>query len=145
RASDPEAAGSEWFIMDFEGEPARPLAERRAKQSPLRDVAGMLRSFDYAVRMALAEQETGDMLVKSALEGWADSWLRMVRGLFLEGYAEAARGAGFVPDDPETLRRVLAVFELEKAVYELGYEMNNRPAWIWVPIRGIRALLEGGA
>jgi maltose alpha-D-glucosyltransferase/alpha-amylase len=145
RASDPEAAGSEWFIMDFEGEPARPLAERRAKQSPLRDVAGMLRSFDYAVRMALAEQDTSDMLVKSALEGWADSWLRMVRGLFLEGYAEAARGAGFVPDDPETLRRVLAVFELEKAVYELGYEMNNRPAWIWVPIRGIRALLEGGA
>jgi maltose alpha-D-glucosyltransferase/alpha-amylase len=145
RAADPEAAGSEWFILDFEGEPARPLAERRAKQSPLRDVAGMLRSFDYAVRMALADQDAGDMRVKASLEGWADSWLRMVRGLFLEGYAEATRGAGIVPDDPETLRRVLAVFEIEKAVYELGYEMNNRPAWIWVPVRGIRALLEGTA
>ncbi|HEX2191449.1 MAG TPA: maltose alpha-D-glucosyltransferase [Longimicrobiaceae bacterium] len=145
RASDPGAAGSDWFVMDFEGEPARPLAERRAKQSPLRDVAGMLRSFDYAVRMALAEQDAGDLRTRAALEGWADAWRGMVRGVFLEGYVEAAGGAGFLPDDPETLRRVLTVFELDKAVYELGYEMSNRPAWIWVPIRGIRDLLGGGA
>ena len=145
RASDPEAAGSEWFVLDFEGEPARPLAERRAKQSPLRDVAGMLRSFDYAVQTVLAEQNATDLRVRGALEGWADAWRRMVRAVYLEGYREATRGAGFVPEDPDTLQRVLTVFELEKAAYELGYEMSNRPAWTWIPMRGIRALLWGAS
>jgi len=145
RAADPEAAGSDWFIMDFEGEPARPLTERRAKYSPLRDVAGMLRSFDYAVRMAFAEHAPADTAARSALEGWADAWRREVRSVFLEGYRGATAGAPFIPRDEEVLRRVLAVFELEKAVYELGYEANNRPDWIWVPVLGILAILEGGS
>ncbi len=145
RASDPEAAGSEWFVMDFEGEPARPLAERRAKYSPLRDVAGMLRSFDYAARMAFAELDTRDPRARAALEGWTEAWRAEVRSVFLAGYREATRGAEFVPAEDGAFARVLAVFELEKAVYEVGYEMNNRPDWIWVPILGITAILREGA
>jgi maltose alpha-D-glucosyltransferase/alpha-amylase len=145
RASDPAAAGSEWFIMDFEGEPARPLHERRDKYSPLRDVAGMLRSFDYAVRMAFTDHAPSELAAREALRGWADAWRREVRDVFLEGYREATAGAVFIPQDEEVLRRVLAVFELEKAVYELGYESNNRPDWIWVPVQGILAITGEGA
>jgi maltose alpha-D-glucosyltransferase/alpha-amylase len=143
RRDDPPAP--EWVVLDFEGEPLRPLAERRAKGSPLRDVAGMLRSFDYAVRTAMRGHDTGDLVLRGALERWADAWLREVRGAFLRGYRAATHGAPFVPADDETLRRLLAAFELEKAVYELGYELNNRPEWIWVPVLGIRGLLAGGA
>jgi maltose alpha-D-glucosyltransferase / alpha-amylase len=146
RRADAEPGGAgEWVILDFEGEPARPLSERRQKHSPLRDVAGMLRSFDYAVQMSLAEQDLSDIRVRTALTAWAGAWQREVRRLFLEGYREAVAGAGIVPDDEQLLARLLAVFELEKAIYELGYEMNNRPDWIWVPVRGIRAILEGDA
>ncbi|HET8656637.1 MAG TPA: maltose alpha-D-glucosyltransferase [Longimicrobiaceae bacterium] len=141
RASDPEAAGSEWFVMDFEGEPARPLEERRAKSSPLRDVAGMLRSFDYALATALEEQDRSRVTARASLEEWGGAWLRLIRKTFLDAYLDATRGASFIPDDRETLERVLRAFELEKAVYELGYEMNNRPDWIWVPVQGLRAIL----
>jgi maltose alpha-D-glucosyltransferase/alpha-amylase len=140
----PGKAG-EWIVLDFEGEPARPLSERRIKHSPLRDVAGMLRSFNYAVRMALGEQQTTDLSVRSALETWAAAWETEIRTLFLEGYREAVTGKSLIPDAPDALRSVLAVFELEKAVYELGYEMNNRPDWIWVPVQGIRAITGGAA
>ncbi|MBA3970440.1 MAG: alpha-glucosidase C-terminal domain-containing protein [Gemmatimonadetes bacterium] len=135
----------EWIVLDFEGEPARPLAERRAKHSPLRDVAGMLRSFNYAVRMALSQQENRTVTGSAPLEEWAAAWEREIRAQFLEGYREAAAGAPFLPADPTLLRQLLAVFEMEKAVYELGYEANNRPDWIWVPVEGIRAIMEGRA
>jgi maltose alpha-D-glucosyltransferase/alpha-amylase len=137
-------AHGEWTVLDFEGEPLRPLAERRAKASPLRDVAGMLRSFDYAVRTAMRGHDTGDLVLRGSLERWADAWLREVRAAYLRGYRAATHGAAFVPADDDTLRRLLAAFELEKAVYELGYELNNRPEWIWVPVTGIRRLLAGG-
>jgi maltose alpha-D-glucosyltransferase / alpha-amylase len=143
--ADPAEEGREWIVLDFEGEPARPLSERRSKQSPLRDVAGMLRSFDYALRLGIGAQEATDLRQKASLERWAEEWEREVREVFLRAYASAVAGAGIVPEDPEAFRAVLAVFELDKAIYELGYEMNNRPDWIWVPVRGIRAVLDGGA
>ncbi len=145
RAEAQPGEAGEWVILDFEGEPARPLAERRIKHSPLKDVAGMLRSFNYAVRMALGEQDLADLRVRSLLEGWARAWEAEIRSLFLSAYAEAVAGARIVPEDSEMLRRLLALFELEKAVYELGYEMNNRPEWIWVPVQGIRAIMGGAA
>jgi maltose alpha-D-glucosyltransferase/alpha-amylase len=130
-----------WVVVDFEGEPARPLSERRGRHSPLRDVAGMLRSFDYALRMAFSEQDTSSVLVRSSLERWSDAWRDEVRAAFLTAYGEATRGAEFIPPDAGAFARVLAVFELEKAVYELGYEMNNRPDWIWIPVQGIQQIL----
>ncbi|HEX8360498.1 MAG TPA: hypothetical protein VF613_10335, partial [Longimicrobium sp.] len=145
RADQPGPDGSEWYILDYEGEPARPLPERRAKGSPLRDVAGMLRSFNYAVRMAMKEFRTDDYRVRMSLERWSAAWEREARSLFLGAYRATVAGSPIVPADAEVFARALAVFELEKAVYELGYEMNNRPDWIWVPLEGIRSILGGGA
>jgi maltose alpha-D-glucosyltransferase/alpha-amylase len=145
RADTPAPDGSEWYPLDFEGEPARPLAERRGKKSVLRDVAGMLRSFNYAVRMAMHEFQTDDLRVRMSLERWAEAWEREARTLFLNAYVRTAHGSPIVPADPDVLARALAVFELEKAVYELGYELNNRPEWLWVPVEGIRAILAGRA
>jgi maltose alpha-D-glucosyltransferase / alpha-amylase len=139
-----EGDDREWVVLDFEGEPARPLPERRAKSSALKDVAGMLRSFDYALRMTFAEQQVPDLLARTALENWASAWLEQVRKAFLDSYRQAVAGSGLVPDDPEVFARVLAVFELEKAVYELGYELDNRPDWLWVPVLGIRAIAAQG-
>ncbi|MDB4949382.1 MAG: trehalose synthase/probable maltokinase [Gemmatimonadetes bacterium] len=135
----------DWAILDYEGEPARSLPERRAKHSPLRDVAGMLRSFDYALRMAVREHDTGAMGMRESLGRWGDSWLGEVRGAFLGGYLAAAGDAPFLPRDGEAFTRALAVFELQKAIYELGYEMNNRPEWIWVPLLGIQAIVGGAS
>jgi len=120
-------ANGDWLIIDFEGEPARPLPERRLKASPLRDVAGMLRSFTYAANV------TG-----AGLEVEQDA-----RQRFLDAYFEAARTSGVLPPR-ETALRLLAIFELEKAVYELGYELAHRPDWVWIPVAGIRRLLEEG-
>ncbi len=145
RAQQDAPGGSEWYVLDFEGEPARPLADRRAKKSVLRDVAGMLRSFNYAVRVALKEFRTDDYRTRMSIERWAGAWEREARVLFLDAYRAAAGGSRIVPADADLFARTLAVFELEKAVYELGYEMNNRPDWIWVPLEGIRSVLGGGA
>jgi maltokinase len=122
-----------WVILDFEGEPARSLPERRRKRSPLRDVAGMLRSFSYATAGA------------HLLRGVAvpDDWEERARAAFLDGYFERADPALLPPGEAPT-RQLLAVFELEKAVYELRYELNNRPDWIAIPVAGIMRLLDAG-
>ncbi|HWK89341.1 MAG TPA: hypothetical protein VNP72_05075, partial [Longimicrobium sp.] len=122
----------------------KPLAERRSKQTVLRDVAGMLRSFNYAVRVAMSAFQTDDLRVKMSLERWAHAWEREARSLFLDAYVRTAQGSPIIPRDPDVLARALGVFELEKAVYELGYEVNNRPDWLWVPLEGIQAILRGG-
>jgi maltose alpha-D-glucosyltransferase / alpha-amylase len=145
RADSRPGERGEWVVLDFEGEPARPLEERRAKGSPLRDVAGMLRSFDYAMRVALRENASGQTLGRASLEEWGTAWVREIRALFLAGYREGTDDAPFLPADEDVFRRVLAVYELDKAVYELGYELNNRPEWIWVPLRGIRGILGGAS
>jgi predicted trehalose synthase len=118
-------------ILDFEGEPARPLPERRQKRSPLRDVAGMLRSFAYVA--SAAEIQRG----KPAPEGFEDR----ARETFLEHYF-ATIEPGLLPAGEAAVRNLLSVFELEKAVYELRYELDNRPDWVAIPVAGIKRLLE---
>jgi trehalose synthase-fused probable maltokinase len=120
-----------WVILDFEGEPARPLIERRRKRSPLRDVAGMLRSFAYA---ASASELQNDV---RAPEGWEER----ARSEFLAGYLDTVDQT-LLPHGENAARTLLSIFELEKAVYELRYELNNRPDWVRIPAAGIARLLE---
>jgi maltokinase len=120
-----------WVILDFEGEPLRSLPERRRKRSPLRDVAGMLRSFAYA--RAAAQLLRGVAV--------APDWEERARAAFLEGYFDRAEPSLLPPGEGPT-RQLLSVFELEKAVYDLRYELNNRPDWIAIPVAGIAQLLE---
>jgi len=124
-------APDRWIVLDFEGEPARPLLERRRKRSPLRDVAGMLRSFAYAASAGDLQRGT------PAPEGWEDR----TREAFLAGYFGAV-DHGLLPPGEVNGRTLLTIFELEKAVYELRYELNNRPDWVGIPVAGIARLLE---
>jgi maltose alpha-D-glucosyltransferase/alpha-amylase len=128
-------------VIDFEGEPARPLAERRAKQPALRDVAGMLRSFDYAARAAVAERAPAEA---QALGRWVSDWTRLVSSAFVRGYLGviARSPRPLAPTSPETLRRASAVFEIDKALYELHYELAHRPDWVPIPIAGLTRLLR---
>jgi maltose alpha-D-glucosyltransferase / alpha-amylase len=138
--------GNDFFITDFEGEPIRPLSERRLKRSPLRDVAGMLRSFHYAAYATLHDQEQHGHVRDTdrvAMEWWARSWYAYASGAFLNGYLTAMEGSPILPHDREELVRLLDVYLLEKAVYELGYELGNRPSWAAIPLRGLLQLLDG--
>ena len=126
-------ARGEWLVLDFEGEPARPLAERRQKSTPLRDVAGMLRSFAYVA-------ETG----RSRGTPPPPDWERDARSAFLGGY-EAMIDESLLPAAGERRDALLAACELEKALYELRYELDNRPDWVHVPLAGIVRLLDGSS
>ena len=119
--------GGAWTIIDFEGEPLRPLAERRQKHAPLRDVAGLLRSIAYAAETIRAPGG-GD---------WVEAWESEARAAFVDGYFATAGRAPFLPDDESGARRAIAAFEVEKAAYEVVYEANNRPGWIAIPLRGV--------
>jgi maltokinase len=120
-----------WVILDFEGEPARPLPERRLKRSPLRDVAGMLRSFSYAA--------AGARMLRDADP--PAEWEDRAREAFLDGYHRTVEST-LLPPGHQATDQLLAVFELEKAVYELRYELNNRPDWVGIPVAGIVRLLD---
>jgi maltose alpha-D-glucosyltransferase / alpha-amylase len=128
--------GDDFMIIDFEGEPARPLSERRMKRSPLQDVAGMLRSFHYAAYAAYFTQSQ-DGAPAPELEAWTRFWHVWVSVAYLKAYLEVANGAAFLPAAHEELRLLLDAYLLEKAVYELGYELNNRPSWARIPLQGI--------
>ncbi len=136
--------GDDFSIIDFEGEPARPITERRIKRSALRDVAGMLRSFQYAAHAALIkEKENGAPHEAVAdLVHRAEFWQRWVGAEFLKSYLQEASGGRFVPGSRDELRVLLGALLLEKAVYELTYELNNRPEWVGIPLSGIRQLIE---
>ncbi len=136
--------GKDFVIIDFEGEPARSLGQRRLKRPAAYDLAGMVRSFHYASRTAalrLPGDGTGGP-DRDLLEPWLSLWYRGVSGSFLRSYLEAADGAGFLPADEEELEGLLGFFLLEKAVYELGYEANSRPGWVDIPARGILDILD---
>jgi maltose alpha-D-glucosyltransferase/alpha-amylase len=135
--------GNNFVIIDFEGEPARPITERRLKRCPLRDVAGMLRSFHYAANALLSGQ--ANFLVRPedlpALEKWARFWQTWISAIFLNSYLETTKQASFLPRDQRELQVLLDIYLLEKAVYEIGYELNCRPDWVRVPIQGVLQLL----
>jgi len=128
--------GHDFVIIDFEGEPTRTLYERRLKRLALRDVAGMLRSFDYAAHVALQSDQI-DATARPRLVGWGDFWSTCVSAAFLKSYLATAGKASFVPQTPDDLDLQLTTMLLEKALYELRYEMNVRPDWVHIPLRGI--------
>jgi maltose alpha-D-glucosyltransferase/alpha-amylase len=136
--------GSDFVIIDFEGEPARPISERRVKRSPLQDVAGMLRSFHYAAfffQLAPSDGMTTSEMNDPEVRAWAERWYACVADRFLSAYYGNVAGACFIPPNQDELSALLQLHLLDKAVYELGYELNNRPAWIAIPLEGISRLL----
>ncbi|MGE0407404.1 MAG: putative maltokinase, partial [Candidatus Korobacteraceae bacterium] len=137
--------GKDFVIIDYEGEPMRPISERRIKRSPLRDVAGMLRSFHYAGYARLLRQEHGGTVRPedaALLPEFVRCWYVWVSGVFLRAYRHTCGDAEFLPRDPEHFKIMMSAYQMEKALYELGYELNNRPDWVAIPLEGIRNLLD---
>ncbi|HEY7598626.1 MAG TPA: putative maltokinase, partial [Candidatus Limnocylindrales bacterium] len=136
--------GRDFVIIDFEGEPGRPLSERRHKRVALTDVAGMLRSFHYAAFGTLLSERVGGAIRPEdvpRLEPWAHFWYRWVAGSYLRAYLAAASGADFLPPTIEGTAALLEAASLSKAMYELTYELNNRPDWVAIPLRGLLELI----
>jgi trehalose synthase-fused probable maltokinase len=133
---------SDFVIIDFEGEPARSIEERRVKRSPLQDVAGMLRSFHYAAFAPLLGEDrvAGDDVARMGV--WAEAWNSWVADRYLAKYFETAKNASYLPASQAEIQTVLELHLLEKAIYELGYELNNRPTWVGIPLQGIGKLLS---
>jgi maltose alpha-D-glucosyltransferase / alpha-amylase len=131
----------DFIILDFEGEPARSVAERKAKYSPLKDVAGMVRSYSYAAYAALFAFTLHAPDDYPLLEAWADTWQHWVAAAFLSGYratiGAAGRPASALLPSGDRFNRLLSAFVLEKATYELAYELNNRPDWVRIPLTGL--------
>ncbi len=135
----------DFIIIDFEGEPARSLDERRTKGSPLRDVASMLRSFHYAAYAALLTQEAcgnTEGIDRPTRESWANFWYVWVSAVFVRAYLDTVSQSPLLSQTRDELQILLDAYLLEKALYELGYELNNRPDWIRIPLLGILQLLE---
>jgi maltose alpha-D-glucosyltransferase / alpha-amylase len=132
----------DFVILDFEGEPARSLEERRQKQSPLKDVAGMLRSFSYAAFSALIKYTSRRPEDFDRLESWARLWEQSASAAFLRAYREKVKASGVAPPDPGNFERLLEAYLIDKSLYELVYELNNRPNWVRIPLTGILALLH---
>jgi maltose alpha-D-glucosyltransferase/alpha-amylase len=141
--------GRDFVIIDFEGEPARPLSERRLKRSPLLDVAGMLRSFHYAASATLLEQQQRGLLSDLArAEAWLRFWYGWVSAVFLQGYLEVVGSTALVPSDSKDLGTLLEAYLMDKAIYEIRYELGHRPDWLAIPLGGVLELLrarEGSA
>ena len=129
--------GKDLVIIDFEGEPARTLSERRLKHSPLKDIAGMLRSFHYVAHGALAQRTSVGIEDRKLLEQWIDPLNAVICRKFMQAYVEDTTQADFLPKDKNEFAILMNLYLLEKAVYELGYEMNNRPEWTSIPLKGL--------
>ena len=130
-------AEGDFYILDFEGEPARPVAQRRQKQSPLKDVAGMLRSYSYAAYAGLFAHAASRPAEFSRLEPWARIWQTWATAAFLRAYFTTSAGSLFIPSDDVQRDGLLRLLVLNKALYELNYELNNRPDWVRIPLWGI--------
>jgi trehalose synthase-fused probable maltokinase len=141
RASD---GSSDFQIIDFEGEPDRPISERREKRPAMKDVAGMIRSFHYASNAgAVGLIDALDGLPKSVdVAAWQQFWFACTAHCFLAGYQQTVRNQRLIPVDPVNAQRQLNVFLLEKAMYELRYELNNRPDWARIPLIGLASTLR---
>jgi maltokinase len=130
-----------WVVLDFEGEPDRTPAQRRELSTPLRDVAAMLRSFDYAAAAAIAERGAPDTDEARALAGFGDAWADANGDAFWSAYLEAVGSEPLLPE-PGSALVIRRAFEIQKAVYEIGYELGHRPTWVEIPLR---FLLRGAA
>lgn len=128
---------NDFVVLDFEGEPARPLEQRRSKQSPLKDVAGMLRSFSYAAFASLLQRPATEI---GELQRWAELWDDEVTAAFLHAYRQVTAGCEVIPQGASSFENLLQLYLLEKVFYELVYELNNRPGWVEIPLRGLLAL-----
>jgi maltose alpha-D-glucosyltransferase/alpha-amylase len=135
--------GKDFVVLDFEGEPARPLGERRLKRSPLKDVAGMLRSFHYASATPFLNGSVRSE-DRPLVQLWIDSWRRWVSIAFLKSYVERVEDSGLLPKSADESKVLLDTHLLDKALYELQYELNNRPDWTIIPLLGIQQLVFGG-
>jgi maltose alpha-D-glucosyltransferase/alpha-amylase len=135
-------AQNDFYILDFEGEPQRSLAERRIKMSPLKDVAGMVRSFDYAAWATVLRLLDYDPAGPEIVVGLAEQWRDAAVLTFMTGYDEVILGCASHPEKADDGNRLLELFLLEKALYEICYEAANRPTWLRIPIRGVLGLLN---
>jgi maltose alpha-D-glucosyltransferase/alpha-amylase len=131
------AAQDDFVVVDFEGEPERPFERRRGKSCVLRDVAGMLRSFSYAAHTALKRSESTPAAMRDNAARALEDWERDAARHFLDGYLRAAEGLASVPTDRRAVDALLDLFLIEKAAYELRYEIARRPDWIAIPLRGL--------
>jgi maltokinase len=128
-----------WIVLDFEGEPSRSVELRRRRSSPLRDVAGVLRSFSYAAAVALMERATPDDPDWERLLAYGDAWAEVNRDAFWDAYVGAVGGSDLLPD-AGVVAAVLRAFEVQKAIYELAYELGHRPDLAWIPRRALGQL-----
>jgi maltose alpha-D-glucosyltransferase/alpha-amylase len=134
--------GNDFVILDFEGEPARSLSERKIKRSVYRDLAGMLRSFDYAAFNVLMQNQAIRPEDRKALEPWAELWSYYVGQHFIDVYTQQTEGSGLIPKEPRQRDLLLRSYLMNKAIYELNYELNNRPEWLPIPMNGILRLIR---
>ncbi|MBU1086925.1 MAG: maltose alpha-D-glucosyltransferase [Candidatus Omnitrophica bacterium] len=134
--------GKDFTIIDFEGEPARPLSERKLKRSAIRDIAGMLRSLHYAAYATLFLNKSIRDEDVAILQSAAEDWYKYVSNIFIESYYQTIGKAEFLPKTDLEFKNLLQIYLLDKAIYELGYELNNRPDWLIIPLRGIRQVLN---
>jgi len=136
--------GNDFVIVDFEGEPARTLGERRIKRSPLRDVGSMIRSFHYAAYATLRGQIPTVLRSEDfpMLQEWALAWYQWVSATFLKSYLQLMADTPILPQTRDGIKVILDAFLLDKAIYEVNYELNNRPDWVGLPLQGILQVLE---
>jgi maltose alpha-D-glucosyltransferase/alpha-amylase len=134
--------GKDFVIIDFEGEPTRSLTARKLKYCPFKDVAGMLRSFHYAIYMGQLDNQSKIPESADLLNPWLEAWYEMVRKTFIDSYLETAGDASFIPKEEREINDLLSVYTIEKAIYEADYEFNNRPDWLHIPLNGLKKILD---
>ncbi len=138
------AVQNDYTIIDFEGEPLRTIEERRVKSSPLRDVAGIVRSYAYASATAVRQMVEIQPAAQPVLQERAEEWRRQVTHAFMTRYREAMAGVRSMPEDAAAAEALIDFFALEKAIYEVSYELAQRPAWITIPLSGVLAMIDEG-